>query len=113
MDLVAKEYVAAQKVDDPGVLVLSRFAGAAQELDGAILVNPYDPDEIAEALNLALTMPFEDRRTRWRTMREAVWQNTAARWADRFLSELEHAASHAARRAPPADRKNWPRSERT
>ena len=97
MNLVAKEYVAAQNPDDPGVLVLSRFAGAAQELDGAILVNPYDPDEIAEALNVALTMPLEDRQARWRTMREAVWRNTAGAWAARFLSELEHPASHAAR----------------
>jgi trehalose 6-phosphate synthase len=100
MNLVAKEYVAAQKPDDPGVLVLSRFAGAAVELDGAILVNPYDPDEIAEALNLALTMPLEERRARWGTMREAVWRNTAAAWAKRFLFDLEHAPSHAARGAP-------------
>jgi trehalose 6-phosphate synthase len=93
MNLVAKEYVAAQNADDPGVLVLSRFAGAAQELDGAILVNPYDPDEIAEALNTALIMPLEERQARWRTMREAVWQNTAAAWAKRFLSELERTSS--------------------
>jgi len=100
MNLVAKEYVAAQKPDDPGALVLSRFAGAAAELDGAIVINPYDPDEIAEALNLALTMPLEERRTRWETMREAVWRNTAAAWAKRFLFDLEHAPSHAARGAP-------------
>ena len=89
MNLVAKEYVAAQNPDNPGVLVLSPFAGAAEELEGAILVNPYDPDEIAEALNAALIMPLEDRLARWRTMRDAVWQNTAATWAKRFLSELE------------------------
>ena len=92
MNLVAKEYVAAQKPDDPGVLVLSRFAGAARELDGAILVNPYDPDEIAEALNDALTMALGDRQERWRTMRDAVWRNTAAAWAQRFLAELEKTA---------------------
>jgi trehalose 6-phosphate synthase len=92
MNLVAKEYVAAQRSDDPGVLVLSRFAGAAQELDGALLVNPYDPDEIAEALNTALSMPLVDRQARWRTMRDAVWRNTAAAWADRFLFELENVA---------------------
>jgi trehalose 6-phosphate synthase len=96
MNLVAKEYVAAQNPDDPGVLVLSRFAGAAQELDGAIVVNPYDPDELAEALNAALIMPLEDRLTRWRTMREAVWSNTAASWAKVFLSALEHAPSRVA-----------------
>jgi trehalose 6-phosphate synthase len=99
MNLVAKEYVAAQNPDDPGVLVLSHFAGAARELEGAILVNPYDPDEIAEALNVALTMPLEERQARWLTMREPVWQNTAAAWAKRFLSELEHAPSVVARSA--------------
>ncbi len=88
---------AAQNPDNPGVLVLSPFAGAAEELDGAILVNPYDPDEIAEALNTALLMPLEDRLARWRTMREAVWQNTAATWAKRFLAELEQAAPRVAR----------------
>jgi len=66
-------------------------------LDGAILVNPYDPDEIAEALNAALVMPLEERLARWRTMRDAVWQNTAATWAKRFLSELEHTAPRDAR----------------
>ena len=54
MNLVAKEYVAAQDPDDPGVLVLSRFAGAVAQLPGALLVNPLDPDEIAEALDQAL-----------------------------------------------------------
>jgi trehalose 6-phosphate synthase len=100
MNLVAKEYVAAQKPDDPGALVLSRFAGAAADLDGAILVNPYDPDEIAEALNLALEMPLEERQGRWETMRDAVWRDTAAAWAKRFLFDLEHAPSHTARVAP-------------
>jgi trehalose 6-phosphate synthase len=97
MNLVAKEYVAAQNPDNPGVLVLSPFAGAAEELDGAILVNPYDPDEIAEALNTALIMPLEDRIARWRTMRDAVWQNTAATWAKRFLAELERTAPRVPR----------------
>jgi trehalose 6-phosphate synthase len=93
MNLVAKEYVASQRPDDPGVLVLSCFAGAARELNGAILVNPYDPDEIAEALNSALIMPLKERQDRWHSMRDAVWQNTAASWANRFLSELAHSSS--------------------
>jgi len=100
MNRVAKEYVAAQNPDDPGVLVLSQFAGAACELEGAILVNPYDPDEIAEDLDTALTMPMKDRQARWRTMRDAVWQNTAARWADRFLFALEQTTSRFAGRTP-------------
>jgi trehalose 6-phosphate synthase len=98
MNLVAKEYVAAQDPDNPGVLVLSQFAGAARELDGAILVNPYDPDEIAEALDTALSMKLEERRARWLTMRDAVWRNTAAVWADRFLFALEQTESNLARR---------------
>jgi trehalose 6-phosphate synthase len=89
MNLVAKEYVAAQRPEDPGALVLSRFAGAAQEMDGAILVNPYDPDEIAEALHLALTMKAEERRSRWESMSAAVWRSTATKWAKGFLADLE------------------------
>ncbi len=93
MNLVAKEYVAAQRPENPGGLVLSRFAGAAQELHSAVLVNPYDPDEIAEALHVALTMPLAERQQRWHTMKRAVWRSTAITWSNRFLSELEQAAS--------------------
>ena len=64
MNLVAKEYVAAQDADDPGVLVLSRFAGAAHECAAALLVNPYDPEGVAIAINRALAMPFDERRQR-------------------------------------------------
>jgi len=95
MNLVAKEYVAAQRPEDPGALVLSRFAGAAQELDRAILVNPYDPDEIAEGLHLALTMPLAERLERWHAMKEAVWRNTAVAWSNGFLAELAKAAVRA------------------
>ncbi|MBV9785255.1 MAG: trehalose-6-phosphate synthase [Acidisphaera sp.] len=96
MNLVAKEYVAAQNPEDPGALVLSCFAGAAQEMDGAILVNPYDPDETAEALHLALSLPLEERRDRWRRMWQAVERNTARSWARGFLAELEGAEARAA-----------------
>ncbi|MBV9655105.1 MAG: trehalose-6-phosphate synthase [Acetobacteraceae bacterium] len=89
MNLVAKEYVAAQEPADPGALVLSRFAGAAIELDGAVLVNPYDPDETAEALHHALRMPLEERQERWRRMMDAVETNTASAWARNFVSALE------------------------
>jgi trehalose 6-phosphate synthase len=89
MNLVAKEYVAAQDPSDPGVLVLSRFAGAGLELDGALLVNPLDPDDIAEALDAALAMPAEERLARWRGMDMAVRANTAAVWCRRFLAALE------------------------
>ena len=88
MNLVAKEYVAAQDPQAPGALVLSRFAGAASAMTGAILVNPYDPDEIAEGLHAALTMSADERRARWRTMDEAVRASTAKIWAREFLAAL-------------------------
>jgi trehalose 6-phosphate synthase len=95
MNLVAKEYVAAQHAEDPGVLVLSRFAGAAVELDGALLVNPLDPDDIAEALDVALAMPADERADRWRRMEAVVRVNTASLWCRRFLSALEGEAEIA------------------
>ncbi len=92
MNLVAKEYVAAQDPADPGVLVLSRFAGAATAMKGAVLVNPFDPDEIADALDEALRMEKKERRKRWLTMDEAVQASTAAIWAAGFLARLETAS---------------------
>ncbi len=103
MNLVAKEYVAAQDEDDPGVLVLSRFAGSAPSLPGALLVNPFDPDEIAEALDQALRMPLGDRRVRWRTMNEAVCRDTASAWAKNFLSALRDEHHHATQSPAQAD----------
>ena len=88
MNLVAKEYVAAQDPADPGVLVLSRFAGAAQELKAALQVNPYEVDDIAAALHRALRMPLDERRVRWRHMMEVVKRNTAATWQASFLTAL-------------------------
>ena len=96
MNLVAKEYVAAQDPEDPGVLVLSRFAGAVAQLDGALIVNPYDPDETAEAMHAALAMPLDERRDRWKRMSAGVWQNSALHWARGFLAELEPKISKAA-----------------
>ena len=89
MNLVAKEYVAAQDGADPGVLVLSRFAGAASAMKGAVLVNPFDPDEIADALDEALRMDLKERRKRFYTMNEAVQASTATIWAAGFLARLE------------------------
>lgn len=89
MNLVAKEYVAAQDPDDPGVLVLSRFAGAAQELDAALLVNPHDPDDIADAIDVALSMPIDERLARWRAMEAALRKTTATTWCQGFLRAIE------------------------
>jgi trehalose 6-phosphate synthase len=88
MNLVAKEYVAAQDPEDPGVLVLSRFAGAAQELDGALIVNPVDVLGMAEALDRALGMPLDERRDRYARMMETLRRNNVSVWRDTFLSDL-------------------------
>jgi trehalose 6-phosphate synthase len=85
MNLVAKEYVAAQPADDPGVLVLSRFAGAARELTEALLVNPFDPDAIADALHRALAMPLSERQQRHAALLRTVMCMTAQSYRQRFL----------------------------
>jgi len=72
MNLVAKEYVAAQDPEDPGVLVLSRFAGAARELTSALIVNPYDCVGMAEALDRALSMPLAERKDRYEHLMRAI-----------------------------------------
>ena len=89
MNLVAKEYVAAQDPDDPGVLVLSIFAGAAAQLTAALLVNPYSADEVADAIALALRMPREERVRRWRALLDNIRREDVFWWRDRFLGALE------------------------
>lgn len=88
MNLVAKEYVAAQDPEDPGVLILSPFAGAAYELDTAVIANPYDPDAVAEALQTALEMPIEARRERWGFMMEGLRRRSITAWRESFLRAL-------------------------
>ncbi|HZL30385.1 MAG TPA: alpha,alpha-trehalose-phosphate synthase (UDP-forming) [Pseudolabrys sp.] len=90
MNLVAKEYVAAQDPDDPGVLVLSRFAGAARECGAAVLVNPYDSEGVAIAINRALSMSLEERRMRHAANFRVLGENDLKYWAERFLGLLEH-----------------------
>lgn len=89
MNLVAKEYVAAQAPDNPGVLVLSRFAGAAHEMDGALRVNPYDTDEVANAMNQALEMSLEERIERHGGMLSGLLHNNVHDWRRKFLSALQ------------------------
>ncbi|HIJ64257.1 MAG TPA: alpha,alpha-trehalose-phosphate synthase (UDP-forming) [Rhodospirillaceae bacterium] len=91
MNLVAKEYVAAQNAEDPGVLVLSRFAGAARELTSALLVNAYDLEGVADTLERALGMPLEERRDRWQDLMQAVRAGSLTRWRDSFLKALQEA----------------------
>jgi trehalose 6-phosphate synthase len=88
MNLVAKEYVAAQNSEDPGVLVLSLFAGAAEELDGALLVNPHEPEAMAAAIDAALKMPLAERQARHRRMYRHLLANDIDCWAERFLAAL-------------------------
>jgi len=88
MNLVAKEYVAAQDAEDPGVLILSRFAGAATELTAALLVNPYDPEAVATSIAHALSMPLEERRSRHQTLFRVISENDLKLWGERFLSTL-------------------------
>ncbi len=89
MNLVAKEYVAAQDPEDPGVLVLSKFAGAAEQLNQAVLVNPYSAEEVADAIRLALNMPIEERRERWRAMMDNIEAEDVIWWRRRFTDVLE------------------------
>ncbi len=91
MHLVEKEYVSAQNPDDPGVLVLSRFAGAARELTGALIVNPIDIDGMADALSQALTMPLAERRARYADMIAQLRENNVSVWRDNFLRDLQRA----------------------
>jgi trehalose 6-phosphate synthase len=88
MNLVAKEYVAAQDPEDPGVLVLSQFAGAAAELDAALQVNPYDEAGIAAALDRSLSMSREERCERQAAMLAVMRRNNLDTWRDRFVADL-------------------------
>jgi trehalose 6-phosphate synthase len=90
MNLVAKEYVAAQDAENPGVLVLSRFAGAADELTEALIVNPFDADEVAAALHQALIMPLDERQERHNALLKKVEYTTAQRFCETFLSYLRN-----------------------
>ncbi len=95
MNLVAKEYVAAQDPEDPGVLILSRFAGAAQQLGldghGAVLVNPYSPDDISHAIRVALDMPLDSRKSRYEAMIGTVRDDNVQAWTSSFCEDLANA----------------------
>jgi trehalose 6-phosphate synthase len=88
MNLVAKEYIAAQDPENPGVLVLSRFAGAADELTEALIVNPFDADEVAAAIHQGLVMSLEERRARHDALFKKVCDTTARRFCEDFLASL-------------------------
>jgi len=88
MNLVAKEFVASQDPDNPGVLVLSTMAGAAQELTDAMLINPYDVDGVADSIHKALSMPLGERKERYQSMIEVLKRNDITTWRTRFVDAL-------------------------
>jgi trehalose 6-phosphate synthase len=109
MNLVAKEYVAAQNPSDPGVLVLSKFAGAANELDAALLVNPHDIDGMARTIATALSMPLTERRMRYEAMMKKLRGHSIQQWFADFVEALQGCPAEHAVAEPPADRPTvWP-----
>jgi len=91
MNLVAKEFIASQDPKDPGVLLLSQFTGAAEEMNQAIMINPYSPDDIADGIFRALTMPLEERKSRFEALLKAVKDNTVFHWGQKFIEDLDAA----------------------
>jgi trehalose 6-phosphate synthase len=109
MNLVAKEYVAAQNPVDPGVLVLSKFAGAANELDTALLVNPHDIDGMARIIAMALSMPLTERRMRWEAMMAKLRGHTIQQWFADFTDALRECQLDRDALAPViAEPARWP-----
>ncbi|MBL4858155.1 MAG: trehalose-6-phosphate synthase [Erythrobacter sp.] len=89
MNLVAKEYIAAQDPEDPGVLILSQFAGAAAQLQDAVMVNPHSPDDLAHAIGVALDMPLEERKERYQKLIGTVRDDNVQNWTETFLRDLD------------------------
>lgn len=88
MNLVAKEYVAAQDPDDPGVLILSELAGAAEQMSEALVVNPFSREDVAAAIQQGLTMPLEERKERWGRLKAGVDRDDVTAWRDAFVEAL-------------------------
>jgi trehalose 6-phosphate synthase len=98
MNLVAKEYVAAQDPADPGVLILSRFAGAAAQMKEALIVNPHSREEVADTIHAALVMPKAERIERWTALMAGLERDDADAWRDSFLSALRSETTPLRRR---------------
>ncbi|MEK1889425.1 MAG: trehalose-6-phosphate synthase [Phyllobacterium sp.] len=106
MNLVAKEYIAAQDDEDPGILILSRFAGAAEELGDALIVNPYDVNEVARAIKRAATMPMDERKARHRSLFKTISTNNAELWQRQYIAALR-AVERSVPRTPPSSHGKW------
>jgi trehalose 6-phosphate synthase len=102
MNLVAKEYVAAQQPENPGVLVLSQFAGAAEQMRAALIVNPFSREDVAEAIRRGLAMPKRERIARWRELSAGVRDADLARWRDQFIGALMNTTPRPGRGATSA-----------
>ena len=100
MNLVAKEYVAAQNPADPGVLILSRFAGAAEQLQSALLVNPHSAEELSDAILTALEMSLDERIERWTAMMDVIRAQDIGWWRTRFETSLADAGGQRSAAAP-------------
>jgi trehalose 6-phosphate synthase len=110
MNLVAKEYVAAQNPADPGVLVLSKFAGASNELETALLVNPHDIDGMARTIATAVSMPLSERRLRWEAMMAKICSQTIQQWFADFIAALQDTGFDRAELEPVVSEPPlWPR----
>lgn len=88
MNLVAKEYIAAQNPDNPGVLMVSRYAGAAEQMQAAVIIDPYQPISMTEGLKTALTMPLDERKARYQALLQGLKQENLHAWHQGFLEDL-------------------------
>ncbi len=88
MNLVAKEYIAAQNPDNPGVLLLSRYAGAAEQMQAAVIIDPHQPKSMTEGLTIALTMPLGERQSRYQSLLQGLQQDNLQAWQQSFLDDL-------------------------
>ena len=86
---MAKEYVAAQDPDNPGVLVLSQFAGAADQMTDALIINPHDRNAVADAVRTALNMPLAERQRRWRALYDGICRQDINWWREHFLAAFD------------------------
>ena len=88
MNLVAKEYIAAQNPDNPGVLLLSCYAGAAEQMQAAVIIDPHKPKSMIEGLSIALKMPLSERQSRYQSLLQGLKQDNLQAWQQRFLEDL-------------------------
>ena len=94
MNLVAKEYIAAQNPDNPGVLLLSRYAGAAEQMQAAVIIDPHKPKNMTEGLGIALTMPLDERQSRYQSLMQGLQQDNLQVWQQNFLNDLYDVKKH-------------------